>query len=464
MVEDRGISFIVIAERVDPNLRAQANAMNDVCRDLGCDCEIVVLSQASSEQTQDVAGDVENLRQIQHAAIDFCSSALRTGMKNATHERVVVCFSADLVTAHSIEQMVRGLEHYDLICGIRPVLGRGVRAAVYRWVWHKLVRLLFNVRLRDINCPYKALLRSKAREVGFLESEGSLTHTELIARMKAMGARVAELPLESFHFEGEKLETYNPIILTRTLWRLVSLKRHIGKTQRRLADESDFHDAWASTIDVAHLLVRETFEAVTAGENRYAITEMGDIDGKHVLDLGCGAGESSVYFALKGATVTAADISKEMLHVADELASRWNVHIDTKVIVGEDIDLPSESYDYVYGNAVLHHLDRKKAYSEILRVLKPGGQAIFIEPLCYNPVISVYRLIARTVRTKNEKPFRFRDFQYLRRIFQDVKHREFWLATQLVFIYFFIVKRVSPRKERYWKKVIADADSRPQSA
>jgi len=47
----------------------------------------------------------------------------------------------------------------------------------------------------------------------------------------------------------------------------------------------------------------------------------------------------------------------------------------------------------------------------------------------------------------------------LRRLFADVKHREFWLATQLIFIYFFLIKRISPRKERYWKKIIAEADN-----
>ena len=207
------------------------------------------------------------------------------------------------------------------------------------------------------------------------------------------------------------------------------------------------------------LLVRESFEAVTAIENKYAFNVMKNIEGKNILDLGCGAGESSVYFALKGAKVTAADISHEMLRVVNQLATKWNVQVDTKIVIGEDMELQSNYYDYVFGNGVLHHLDRKKAYNEIFRVLKPGGQAIFIEPLCYNPIISIYRLLAKTVRTKNETPFRFSDFRYLKKLFLNVKHTEFWLVTQLVFIYFFLIKRVNPKKERYWKKVIAEADS-----
>lgn len=459
MENNEGISFIIPIEKSNVNLPAQLKAITTVCGELGCDYEVMVLVKDEDSELQKVLDNIQNAYQIKHEAVNFYPSALRRGLKQAKYEKLLVCFSSDIATVHSIEQMILGLEYYDLVCGIRPVLSRGVRAAIYRWSWHKLVRFLFDVRLKDINCPYKALLRSKAKEVGYLESSGSLTHTELVARMKAIGMKVAEFPLESFHLELERPVIYNPFILLWTFYRLIKLRTQIVKTKRRLSDESNFHDKWATAIDVDDLLVYENFEAVTAPEGKYIINEMGDIAGKRILDLGCGAGEASVYFALKGAQVTAGDISPEMICVANQLATKWNVEIDTKIIIAEDMDLESNCYDYVFGNGVLHHLDRQKAYNEISRVLKPGGRAVFIEPLCYNPIISVYRLIAKTVRTKNEKPFRFRDFRYLRKLFADVQHGEFWLATQWIFIYFLLIKRVSPRKERYWKKVIAEADS-----
>ncbi|MHC4457024.1 MAG: methyltransferase domain-containing protein [Planctomycetota bacterium] len=459
MENNEGVSFIITIEKSNANLRAQLNAINEVCGQLGCNYEVMVFVKNQDSELEKINETVQNVHQIKHEAINFYPSALRTGLKRAKYEKILLCCSDDIATVHSIKQMIHGLEYYDLISGIRPVLKRGVRAAIYSWTWHKLVRFLFNVRLKDINCPYKALLRNKAKQVGYFESDGSLTHTELVARMKAMGMKVAEFPLESFHLESEKQETYNPFVLIWTFYRLIKLKLQIAKTKKRLFDESTFHDAWASAMDVENLLVRESFEAVTAVENRYSINAMGNIEGKRILDLGCGAGETSVYFALKGAEVTAADISPEMIRVVNRLAAKWNVKLDAKVMVAEDMDFQSNHYDFVFGNGILHHLDRKKAYNEIVRVLKPGGKAIFVEPLCYNPVISIYRVLARTVRTKNEKPFRFREFRYLRELFAHVQHQEFWLTTQLIFIYFFLIKRISPRKERYWKKVIAEADS-----
>ncbi len=420
---------------------------------------MIVFVRSEDSKLEKILEDVQNVRLIKHEALNFYPSALRIGLKRAKYEKVLMCCSDDIVTVDCIVQIILGLEHYHLVCGVRPVLKQGLRVAIYRWCWHKLVRLLFNVGLKDINCPYKALLCSKAKEIGYLESDGTLAHTELIARMKAKKMKVAEFPLESFHLDSEEAESYGLLVLIWTLYRLYKLKIQIFKAKKRLSNESDFHDAWASTIDVNHLLVRENFEAVTAVENRFALKTMGDIKGRRILDFGCGAGETSIYFALKGAKVTAVDISQEMIHVVNQLAEKWKVEVDAKIIIGEDMDLPENYYDYIFGNGVLHHLDRKKAYNEIHRVLKPGGRAVFIEPLCYNPIISVYRLIAKTVRTKNEKPLKFRDLCYLRKLFVRVEHSEFWLATQLIFIYFFLVKRINPRKERYWKKIITEADS-----
>ncbi|MBF0103111.1 MAG: SAM-dependent methyltransferase, partial [Desulfobacterales bacterium] len=73
------------------------------------------------------------------------------------------------------------------------------------------------------------------------------------------------------------------------------------KEMKKFLREKDFHDKWASEIDVDKIDVKKYFEGSTSPENRFIISYMGDIKDKNVLDLGCGAGENSVYFALRGA-------------------------------------------------------------------------------------------------------------------------------------------------------------------
>lgn len=227
----------------------------------------------------------------------------------------------------------------------------------------------------------------------------------------------------------------------------------------RIQRERQFHNQWARSLNLSDLRVRESFEACTAIENRYALSEMGDLRGKRVLDLGCGAGETSVYFAMQGAKVTACDVSEDFLNIARSLASRYGVPLHTLQVDAGRLPFALESFDYVFGNGLLHHVDLQTAAKEIQKVLKRGGKAIFIEPLPYNPVINVYRAMAKGVRTDDEKPLAFRDLEKIKSYFSTYSHREFWLFSLLLFLDFFFVRRWHPGKVRYWKKVIDEAET-----
>jgi len=200
------------------------------------------------------------------------------------------------------------------------------------------------------------------------------------------------------------------------------------------------------------------FEAETTIENRAALARFGDLKGRELLDLGCGAGETSVYFAMQGAEVTACDISSEMLGVASRLADKYGVKLRLLKMKAEDLQFPDASFDCVFGNGVLHHVELLPAIREVHRVLRPGGIAVFVEPLAHNPVIKVYRRIAKEVRTETEAPLRIRDLRFIQSIFPEFDYQGAWLSTLLLFLYFYLIERADPAKERYWKKVIAEAD------
>src|ERR1035438_2668061 len=92
--------------------------------------------------------------------------------------------------------------------------------------------------------------------------------------------------------------------------------------------EADYHDEWALTTPLDRILVRECFESPAAVENRFIISQMGSLKGKKVLDIGAGLGESSVYFALQGAVVTAVDVSPRMVETVVKLGKHYGVEIN----------------------------------------------------------------------------------------------------------------------------------------
>jgi SAM-dependent methyltransferase len=107
---------------------------------------------------------------------------------------------------------------------------------------------------------------------------------------------------------------------------------------------------------------------------QYAGIKKGDA----VLDLGSGAGNDCfVARAIVGETgkVTGLDFTDEMLAKADENNTKLGYR-NVGFVKGdiENIPLPSDSYDVVVSNCVLNLVpDKYKAFSEIMRVLRPGG-------------------------------------------------------------------------------------------
>jgi SAM-dependent methyltransferase len=230
-----------------------------------------------------------------------------------------------------------------------------------------------------------------------------------------------------------------------------------GSAERRKR-EAEFHDKWASDIDPTTTLVDETFNSITAVENQHILGQFGDVRGKRVLDYGCGAAEGGIYLAKLGAKVTGIDVSPGMLEAAKRLAAYHEVEIETRVVEGDTIPADDREFDLVYGNGVLHHVDLSMARRELARVMSPQGVGCFLEPLGYNPAIDVYRRMAHAVRTDDERPLTLADITAFEEWFERVSHQEFWFLTLGVFLKFFLVDRVHPRRERYWKKIYTNVE------
>lgn len=110
-----------------------------------------------------------------------------------------------------------------------------------------------------------------------------------------------------------------------------------------------------------------------------------------VLEIGCGAGDFTIYLLekLPFCTYYGMDISKGLLEIAQRRIHKKGVTFLKGNV--EDIDPQVGSFDAVIGASILHHLDTTKTLSGIYKVLNPGGKIFFMEPNMRNPQIWLER-------------------------------------------------------------------------
>jgi ubiquinone/menaquinone biosynthesis C-methylase UbiE len=121
------------------------------------------------------------------------------------------------------------------------------------------------------------------------------------------------------------------------------------------------------------------------GEDKLKL--LGNLSGKKVLDLGCGAGQNAIALAAKGAKVTAVDFSEIQIEQARQLASLKKA--DINFIVSDISKLPAiadSQFDLaISACAIAFVKNLNQAFGETYRVLKPGGKFVLsdMHPLQY---------------------------------------------------------------------------------
>jgi SAM-dependent methyltransferase len=166
--------------------------------------------------------------------------------------------------------------------------------------------------------------------------------------------------------------------------------------------------------------------------------------GVQALDLGCGSGVNSILLDEQGWNVRGYDVSPELIALAAQRTKDRPIHV--AVADAHDIPEPDASFDLILAVAILHHLDKPRAVTEISRLLRKGGCLVIQEPIRDSKLACLFRRWFPRVGddiSPFEAPLTTAEMHQLFWDFETVRSRAFRLPHVK------LAKRLGRRAERW---------------
>jgi glycosyltransferase involved in cell wall biosynthesis len=192
-------SMVVVADRT---LRALTD-----------DYEIIVVNDGSPDHTgeilEDLAARYPRLRVVTHPRNRGYGGALRSGFAHATKDLV---FYTDGDAQYDPRELALLLQHLtpaaDVVNGYKIARHDPFHRLVIGRMYHQIVRRMFGLRVRDVDCDFRLLRRSVFERVRLTADSGVIC-VELMTQLHQAGYHIVEVPVHHFHRAYGKSQFFN---------------------------------------------------------------------------------------------------------------------------------------------------------------------------------------------------------------------------------------------------------------
>ena len=197
------------------------------------DYELIVVNDASTDSTAQMADAMAvadaHVKVVHHPVNRKLGGSIKTGFAAATGD-VVLYSDADLpFDMDELVKACRVMRHYeaDIVSTYRlDRTGEGYVRTVYSFLYNTLVRVLFGVRLRDINFAFK-LCRRRIFDHVKLASEGSFIDAELTIRAMKHGYRVVQFGVDYYPRTRGVSTLSSPTVIAKILREMWTLRHEL---------------------------------------------------------------------------------------------------------------------------------------------------------------------------------------------------------------------------------------------
>jgi len=197
------ISGVLPAFNEEENIETAARRMCDVLAGLQLrDWEVIIVDDGSSDRTGKIADDLAaadtaHVRVFHHQPNRGYAEALKTGFTNSRHQLIFYTDSDNQFDVREISNLLPLIEHADIVNGFRIYRFDPLTRLVVSWVFNLIVRIMFRIKVRDVDCAFK-LFRREVFDRVTIESKKFFVDAEVLAKARYFGFTMAEIGVRHY--------------------------------------------------------------------------------------------------------------------------------------------------------------------------------------------------------------------------------------------------------------------------
>jgi glycosyltransferase involved in cell wall biosynthesis len=205
--------------RVVDNFRAQLDRFVSAY-------EIIIVDDGSRDRTGEIADRLAasdpRVKVVHHPVNRGYGGAVISGLRAATLPWVLLCDGDGQFDAAEIGRLLPMTADFDIVVGRRIKRADRLMRRINGQAWTALVRLLFGIKVSDVDCGFKLFRREFTTDLE-LNARGAMISTELMVKVAQRGARVCEVEVGHLPRLAGEQSGANPKVIMRAFAELFRL-------------------------------------------------------------------------------------------------------------------------------------------------------------------------------------------------------------------------------------------------
>ena len=194
------------------------------------DVEVTVVDDGSTDRTGEIADDLakadRRVRVVHHGARRGYGGAVRSGLVSASKEFVFFTDGDRQFEIADVGRLIAALDGVDAVMGYRLRRQDPPRTRFVAWVYNRVIRVLFLVGYRDVDCAFKLFRREVFERVPLerVRSNGAFFSAEMLITLRRAGIRTREVGVPHYPRAAEKPKGASPKVILRAIRDLLRLR------------------------------------------------------------------------------------------------------------------------------------------------------------------------------------------------------------------------------------------------